>query len=225
MVKDLIERKDFYILVFIGVYILNYVVSYFIYGMYLRTIVLDAIFLSISLYLIPKPINKSHRYFFTFAVLAILSAVFFVFSFSILFLFFKDSSVEISGNKLILNIIFLSILPAISEEFFFRGYLLEKSKYLGRTKSYLLNSALFSIVHFNVLQFPIIFILSLWNCYLYDLSKNIKIPIIFHLSFNLLVVLISNTNFKISSLTVFLISTLTVLPIILILLQKNKAEK
>ncbi len=220
-----IERRDFYVYVFIGLYIVNFAITHFVPQLYFKTILIDTIFLFLGLYLMPKPIKNSQKDMGSFVILALISAIFFVFSTSILIMFFKTGNTHFTNGKIFLNIIFLAILPAISEEFFFRGYLLEKTRYLGRSKSYILNSLLFSIIHFNILQFPIIFIVSLWNCYLYDLSKNIKIPIIFHLAFNLLVVLISNTNFKVSPMTVFIISTLTVFPVIWILFKKNKVEK
>jgi len=221
----LIERKDFYVFVFIGVYILNFTISHFASQLYVKTVIIDAIFLFLGIFLMSKPIKNSKQDIGTFTFLALISAVFFVFSTSIIFMFFKTGNIQIENGKVLMNIIFLAILPAISEEFFFRGYLLEKTQYLGRSKSYILNSVLFSVIHFNILQLPIIFIVSLWNCYLYDLSKNIKMPILFHLTFNILVVLITNTNFKVSPLIVFIISTLTVLPIIWILFKKNKAER
>ena len=90
----LIERKDFYVFVFIGVYILNFTISHFASQLYVKTVIIDAIFLFLGIFLMSKPIKNSKQDIGTFTFLALISAVFFVFSTSIIFMFFKTGNIQ-----------------------------------------------------------------------------------------------------------------------------------
>ena len=46
----LIERKDFYVFEFIGVYILNFTISHFASQLYVKTVIIDAIFLFLGIF-------------------------------------------------------------------------------------------------------------------------------------------------------------------------------
>lgn len=91
---------------------------------------------------------------------------------------------------LVLNIFTLALLPAITEELFFRAAMqktfvnLVKNQFLG----IFLTSIIFSLAHFQLFSFlPRVF-LGLFLGYLYSYSKNLIIPIIFHFINNSIVV-------------------------------------
>lgn len=91
---------------------------------------------------------------------------------------------------LTINIIVIALLPAIMEEVFFRGAMqrtminLVKYRFLG----ILLTSIIFSLLHFQLFScIPRVF-LGLFLGYLYVISQNIIVPIIFHFINNLTVV-------------------------------------
>lgn len=95
-----------------------------------------------------------------------------------------------SFTGLVLNIFTLALLPAITEELFFRAAMqktfvnLVKNQFLG----IFLTSIIFSLAHFQLFSFlPRVF-LGLFLGYLYSYSKNLIIPIIFHFINNSIVV-------------------------------------
>lgn len=97
---------------------------------------------------------------------------------------------DTSSLGLIINIIVIALLPAILEEVFFRGAMqrtminLVKYRFLG----ILLTSIIFSLLHFQLFScIPRVF-LGLFLGYLYVISQNIIVPIIFHFINNLTVV-------------------------------------
>ena len=98
---------------------------------------------------------------------------------------------DTSSLGLIINIIVIALLPAILEEVFFRGAMqrtminLVKYRFLG----ILLTSIIFSLLHFQLFScIPRLF-LGLFLGYLYVISQNIIVPIIFHFINNLTVVI------------------------------------
>ena len=93
-------------------------------------------------------------------------------------------------SGLIINIIVIAFLPAELEELFFRAAMqktmisLVKYRFLG----ILLTSIIFSLLHFQLFScIPRVF-LGLFFGYLYVISQNIIVPIIFHFINNLTVV-------------------------------------
>ena len=93
-------------------------------------------------------------------------------------------------SGLIINIVVIAFLPAVLEELFFRAAMqktmisLVKYRFLG----ILLTSIIFSLLHFQLFScIPRVF-LGLFLGYLYIISQNIIVPIIFHFINNLTVV-------------------------------------
>ena len=93
-------------------------------------------------------------------------------------------------SGLIINIVVIAFLPAVLEELFFRAAMqktmisLVKYRFLG----ILLTSIIFSLLHFQLFScIPRVF-LGLFLGYLYVISQNIIVPIIFHFINNLTVV-------------------------------------
>ncbi len=83
---------------------------------------------------------------------------------------------------LAVNIILIALLPAIGEEFLFRGVLLKIFKEWTRNEhaAVLISAFLFSAVHFQFYGFLPRFLLGVLFGYLFVLSKNIWIPVTMH---------------------------------------------
>ena len=88
------------------------------------------------------------------------------------------------------HICLLTILTPICEEFLFRGWLLNfVGKSLGKIKSIFITSLLFAFVHqrIEIGEKIIIFIISLWWCYITYTTNTIYTTIFLHFIQNLLV--------------------------------------
>lgn len=95
-------------------------------------------------------------------------------------------------NYNIIEIVSMTILPAISEECIFRGWFLVNIYYdLGGILSTILTSAIFAFLHIgsNIVELMIIFAFSLFWCYIRLSSKTIFPSIICHVCHNFLTVL------------------------------------
>jgi membrane protease YdiL (CAAX protease family) len=88
-------------------------------------------------------------------------------------------------------LLIVCVLAPIAEELFFRGYLYEslKRRYDLRTGA-LVNSLLFALIHFYVISFIPIFVLGLLLTYIREKCKTIIAPMIVHLVYNLIAVVI-----------------------------------
>ena len=80
------------------------------------------------------------------------------------------------------NLLIVAVLPAIGEEFLFRGVLLKLFKEWTKNKhaAVLISAFLFSAVHFQFYGFLPRFLLGVLFGYLFVWSKNIWIPVTVH---------------------------------------------
>ncbi|MFD1551499.1 hypothetical protein DNU06_03655 [Putridiphycobacter roseus] len=98
------------------------------------------------------------------------------------------------GVEIIYAVAFFGVLPAVAEEFLFRGLLQKimvdwtKSVYIGIT----LTALCFAILHFQIQSVLPIFGVGLILGYTYDKLNNIWYPIIIHFLYNSLQVLMLN---------------------------------
>ena len=104
-----------------------------------------------------------------------------------------------SGNYSNIGIIILTacIIAPITEELIFRGmiYPLLKKK-IGVFWGGSLSSIVFSVIHYNVLSFAVLFIFSCCLTYIYEKYNNLLIPIISHSTFNgIMIILILFSDF------------------------------
>jgi membrane protease YdiL (CAAX protease family) len=85
-------------------------------------------------------------------------------------------------DEFVLNIVVIALIPAIAEEFFFRGFL---QQFLNRiTSNYHISvwvtATVFGVIHFNILGIlPLIFLGGILG-YIYHFSQNIWISILAH---------------------------------------------
>ncbi|HBN04898.1 MAG TPA: hypothetical protein DD434_03790 [Bacteroidales bacterium] len=98
---------------------------------------------------------------------------------------------DTSTSNLILNIIVLALIPALLEEYFFRVALQTSMINLFRNKfiGIFLTSILFSLIHFQLFSFFPRVIMGMFLGYLYVLSKNVLVPIVYHFFNNLIIVM------------------------------------
>jgi uncharacterized protein len=86
----------------------------------------------------------------------------------------------------ILLIFIAGFVAPIVEELVFRAGLYRFLKgQAGKTTAMILSSAVFALLHWNVLVFPTLMLLGIALCLSYESSGNIKVPIAFHAIFNL----------------------------------------
>ena len=95
---------------------------------------------------------------------------------------FKSTLIEDKG--ILLHVL---IFAPIVEEVIFRGYIYRilKSK-LPIIFSMIISSTLFALIHYNVLSYILLFVLSIFLTYIYERNGSIICPIIIHSLFNLM---------------------------------------
>jgi membrane protease YdiL (CAAX protease family) len=99
----------------------------------------------------------------------------------------------VSIQGFLINLLMIAILPAIGEEFFFRGILqrLFSEWFKNIHVAIFVTAFIFSTIHFQFFGFFPRFLLGLFLGYLFYWSGNLWIPIIIHFINNGLVVVIS----------------------------------
>jgi len=87
----------------------------------------------------------------------------------------------------VISIILVGIVPAITEEMFFRGVILNGfTENYSNKKSILINSLLFGIIHLNPWQFVTAFIIGLILAWVYINTKSIILCIYMHFFNNMM---------------------------------------
>ena len=123
--------------------------------------------------------------------------------------------------------IYMVILPPIVEEYFFRGIVLKSLsiKYSNNVAN-IIASLLFASVHFRLIYFPYLFLISYLIGYAYLNTKNLKYAILMHFINNLVAVVgvkffefIFRKNYDLlhDSKIVLIITILVSLPIVMLL--------
>lgn len=127
----------------------------------------------------------------------------YIFITSYFFMFYncnKETS-EINSIFFIINSLFSIIIAPIIEEFMYRGVLLHRLNLkFGIIKSITIVSILFGVVHISELC-SIIF--SCVLCVIYIRTKSIIVPIVYHASYNLIVMLLDLITLNINDKTAF----------------------
>lgn len=90
-----------------------------------------------------------------------------------------------------LNIIAISVIPPISEEFAFRGIILQKLRKYGDSFAILVSSLLFGLIHGNLVQIPFAFVVGLAAAYITVKTGSIIPAMITHFLVNFSSVLVS----------------------------------
>jgi membrane protease YdiL (CAAX protease family) len=93
--------------------------------------------------------------------------------------------------SLVLHLISTAVLPAIIEEFIFRGYVLGSLRAHGDGVAIVVSAALFGLFHGNLTQIPFAFILGLVMGYLMVATNSILPAVLVHFANNAMSVLLS----------------------------------
>ncbi|RPD46124.1 CPBP family intramembrane metalloprotease [Hymenobacter sediminis] len=90
-----------------------------------------------------------------------------------------------SPLRFVIGVVVMAVVPAVSEELFFRGVLQRNLvQWAGRHAGIWLAAAIFSAIHFQFLGFVPRFVLGLVLGYLYEWSGNIVVPMAAHFAQN-----------------------------------------
>lgn len=87
-------------------------------------------------------------------------------------------------NPYWINLFFVAILPAFSEEFIFRGIFFHSYREAGILKGAVFSGILFGLIHLNLNQFSYAFVMGIIFAFLIEATGSIFAPIIFHFIIN-----------------------------------------
>lgn len=101
------------------------------------------------------------------------------------------SSISIDTGSVfsvVLMIFSLAVFPAITEEFVFRGIMMREYRMLGSLFPMVISSLLFAFIHFDLLQFPIYFVLGFVLSWMVFLTRSVISAVIAHIVYNVFVI-------------------------------------
>ena len=84
----------------------------------------------------------------------------------------------------ILTVISIAIIPPLSEEFLFRGIVLGKLRRFGDGFAIVLSSALFALLHMNIVQIPFAFVVGLVMAFVTVKTNSLLPAILIHFANN-----------------------------------------
>ena len=140
---------------------------------------------------------------------------------------------EPKGIPQIIAMIFtIAVIPAICEEFIFRGALIGGLKHLSPKTALIVSSIAFGLLHANLEQIPFAFLVGIFLGYTYLKTENFRLVVLMHFFNNLLSVIYLILESRISEaaylqfdkIVTISILVLGLLSIIIIIIQ-NKKEK
>lgn len=102
-----------------------------------------------------------------------------------------ELDVPTSFYGIVIYFISTSFLPALSEEFFFRGIIYGSLKKFGKTVAIVVSSVLFSLIHGNLVQIPFAFVVGLILGYITAEADSIWPAVIVHFINNFMSCVIS----------------------------------
>ncbi len=108
---------------------------------------------------------------------------------------YDDLIQTIMGGNYFITILAVGIFGPIMEEIVFRGFILkELRKIIPTTGAIIVQALLFGLIHLNILQSSYAFIIGLVLGIAFIATKSLYAPIIIHLSFNTLNVILSKVE-------------------------------
>lgn len=180
-----------------------------------RAIILGSIMVLIfqTIYLIFKKrtinFKFNNTFYFPYILLGISVAI--IYNMVIFKLGIKFEVTE--GMPIILNIVYSGIAAPIFEEILFRYSLINKlEKFNSKKMVIILSGVIFAMFHSNIITAIYAIIIGTLNAYLYMKERNILVPIMVHMSGNIIVNLLFDYNIWIFILGIILllISTLII---------------
>lgn len=104
-----------------------------------------------------------------------------------------DVQESVAGTDFISLLMTIAIIPAISEEFFMRGALLEAWRRTSPVGAMLLTSLIFGLLHASPSNLLIYFAMGMLFAIVYNITRNVWLSVIIHFINNLLSVLAAMT--------------------------------
>ena len=138
----------------------------------------------------------------------------------------RDAS---SVANLVYILIAIAIIPAITEEFIFRGIVLAEYRAMGTTPTVavMISAALFGMLHFNMYQFPVYFFGGIVLGYVTVISGSVFCAMIVHLLNNVFSLLFEPQLLRLISQTdspVFVLFILAIIFFIFLILSLQCVE-
>ena len=93
-------------------------------------------------------------------------------------------------NPVWVNLIYMAILPAVVEEFLFRGVLFQGFRNCGLFKTAVMTSLMFALAHGNLNQFLYAFVVGMFFAYLVEASGSVYTSMIAHMCLNSVTVVV-----------------------------------
>lgn len=145
---------------------------------------------------------------------------------------FEGVSEAIYGSSVIIQILATVISAPLLEEFLVRGLIYKRMKrWSSPLLAAIISSALFGLIHMNLVQFVYAFILGFMIALVYEKFENIWAPILFHFAANAVSIAISNVPFfeeafesDTVTLILFIVTTLAMVALIIYFIKINKVK-
>jgi membrane protease YdiL (CAAX protease family) len=143
---------------------------------------------------------------------------------------FDAVSEAIYGSDLWVQILAVVISAPILEEFLVRGLIFKRMKrWSSPLVAAIVSSALFGLIHLNLVQFVYAFLLGMMLALVYEKFENIWAPILFHLVANAVSITISNVPalaeaFE-SDVVVIISAVVTTIAMVVLVVYFVKSEK
>lgn len=135
---------------------------------------------------------------------------------------------DASFTNIIYIVVAFAILPALTEEFIFRGIVFSEYSSYGAGIAILMSSLMFSMLHFNLQMFLIYFYCGIVSAYVVYVTQSLFAAVLLHLINNMYAIFFESMLWDVikkpNSMVFFLI-VVTVLFGIFLLLSLNSAEK
>ena len=105
-----------------------------------------------------------------------------------------------TGPHFLMAIIVIAGVPALLEEFLFRGVIQRGYERFGRTASILLTGTLFAFLHLSIVSIPAIILMGLLLCYITYRADSLWAGAVYHFTNNMIAVTITYLSGVISKL-------------------------
>lgn len=183
----------------------EYILAFFdtAWGYLLQAIFLNISFIAVFIYMYKKFLKKEdvissqkngYKYWIVCAVIGVLTMFLLSGTLNYFQLFLDKIGMASNGisytldspAKYIISLISLAVIPAVCEELFFRGVIVNTLKTKGNLFAIFMSAVMFSLFHFSLSQLIYPFCFGLILAIVYLKTKNILLPILLHFTNNAL---------------------------------------
>ncbi|MBO7253956.1 MAG: CPBP family intramembrane metalloprotease, partial [Clostridia bacterium] len=143
----------------------------------------------LSTSLLVSPLKMSHGVFIVFASLLFFTGQILLkyFMFKFFGITTESSTIQLGENVPVIQpILAFCVVPAVCEEFFFRGIILSEYRSHGLFKAVIISSVFFAFSHFSFTGFPIYLFAGIMFAVLTAVSRSVFPGMILHFANNLL---------------------------------------